>query len=114
MCAFLHSLRVGAPRDAALDIFCSLPDGGFLSRDGRIFALPVLRFPEGQPDRCIALADPGDVDSMTLFFGPAGLAAVASSQPFLPRSLPAPSANLVVSPRGVPFSSRFLPPYIVS
>jgi hypothetical protein len=111
MCAFLHSPRVGFPWDAALNTFGSLPDG-FLSGDGRIFDLPVLRLPEGRPDRCIHLADPGDADSMTIFFGPAGLAAIASSQPFLPRRPPVPSANLVVSPRGVTLSSRFLPPYI--
>ena len=111
MCAFLHSLRVGAPWTAALDIFGSLPDG-FLSDDGRIFALPALRVPGCRPDRCVHLADPGDADSLTLFFGPAGLVAIASSQPLLPRRPPAPSANLVSSPRGVSFPSRFLPSYI--
>ncbi len=39
VCTFLHTLRVGAPWHAALDIFGGLPDG-FLSVDGMIFALP--------------------------------------------------------------------------
>ncbi len=44
--------------------------------DGRVFALPALHGPLGTPDRCIALADPGDPEALTLFFGPAGPLAV--------------------------------------
>ncbi len=42
----------------------------------------------GAPDRYIALADPGDSEALTLFFGPAGLVAIASSHSLLPRTPP--------------------------
>ena len=111
LCAFFHALRVGAPWSHALDLFAGLPDG-FFSVDGRVFALPALHGPLGAPDRCIALADPGDSDALTLFFGPAGLVAIASSHSLLPRPPPSPAAGLILSPRGHTFPSRFLPSYI--
>ena len=109
--AFLHAIRVGAPWSAALDTIGNLPDG-FLSSDGRIFAVPAIRGPNGLPDRCIPLADPGDPDALTLFFAPVGLVAIASSHSLLPRAQPTPSTGLCVGARGIPFRSRFLSPYI--
>ena len=108
---FLHALRVGAPWASALDTLASLHDGHF-SADGRIFATPALLAPGGTPDRCVALADPGDVDALTLFFSPSGLVAIASSHSLLPRMPPTPTASLVLTSRGVPFATRFFPPYI--
>ena len=96
---FSYALRVGAPWSHALDLFAGLPDG-FFSVDGRVFALPALHEPLGTPDRCIALADPGDSEALTLFFGPAGLVAIASSHSLLPRPSPSPAAGLILSPRG--------------
>ena len=111
ICAFFHSLRVGAPWAHALDLFAGLPDG-HLSADGRVFATPALRGPGGAPDRRVVLSEPDSADALCLYFSPDGLVAVASSHSFLPRPSPAPSGALIASARGTAFQSRFLPPYI--
>ena len=111
MCAFLHALRVGAPWASAIDSMASLPDG-FLSLDGRFFATAAYGSPPGVPTHSFELAYPDDPDALTLFFAPGGLVAIASSHSLLPRSQPAPSTDMVISRRGVPFASRFLPSYI--
>ena len=68
ICAFFHSLRVGAPWAHALDLFAGLPDGN-LSADGRVFATPALRGPGGAPDRRVVLSEPDSADApVPLFF----------------------------------------------
>ena len=111
LCAFLHSLRIGASWDDALRLFATLPDGHF-SEDGRIFGTPALRLPGGRPTHQVQLTEPDDPDSLTLLFASESLVAVCSSHSVLPRPTPAPSAGLVHSARGPDFPSRFMPEYI--
>jgi hypothetical protein len=110
MCAFLHSLRVGAPWEHALDLIAGLSEG-HLSSDGKIFVTPALRETCILDMRMIELAKPGDPDALTLFFTTRRMVAIASSHSLRPRPLPTPSACLIVSDRGTTFPSRFLPPY---
>jgi hypothetical protein len=107
---FLHALRVGAPWALALDTFADLPCG-YLSADGRVFATRHLLDPSGHPTHHVALADADDSEALNLFFSPAGLVAVACSHTLRPKPLPSPE-GMIANPRGVPFPSRFLPPYI--
>ena len=111
LCAFLHALRVGAPWALALDAVGGLAEG-FFSPDGRIFATPALGGPHGRPDRRVDLSPPGALDALTLFFAPVGLVAIASSHSLLPRMLSSPTVELVMSRRGAPFATSFLPAYI--
>jgi hypothetical protein len=108
LCAFLHTLRIGAPWQHALHFFADLPLGHF-SADGRIFATPALL--DSAPDRCVPLGAPDDPDTLTLFFAQSALVAIASAQSLLPRPAPTPSSGLVSSARGTVFASRFMPPY---
>jgi hypothetical protein len=107
LCAFLHTLRIGAPWQHALHFFADLPLGHF-SACGRIFA--TLALLHSAPDRCVPLAAPDDPDALTLFFAKSALVAIASSQSLLPRNAPTPSSGLVTSARGTVFASRFMPP----
>ncbi len=107
---FLHALRAGAPWVPALDTFADFPSG-YLSADGRVFAIRHQRAPSGRPTHYVALAEPDASEALTLFFAPAGLVAVACSQTLRPKPLPPPE-GMIVSTRGDPLSSRFLPPYI--
>ena len=111
LCAFLHSIRTGAPWDAALDLFAGLPDG-FFSTDGRVFATPALRFPGDDLTHFVPLTEPNDRDALTLFFASSTLVAICSSHSLLQRPQPTPSTGLVRSARGYDFPSRFLPEYI--
>ena len=52
------------------------------------------------------------MDALTLFFAPAGLVVIASSHSLLPRLLSSPTVELVMSRRGAPFATSFLPAYI--
>ena len=111
LCAFLHSIRTGAPWDAALDLFAGLPDG-FFSTDGRVFATPALRFPGDDLTHFVPLTEPNDRDALTLFFASSTLVAICSSHSLLQRPQPTPSTGLIRSARGYDFPSRFLPEYI--
>ncbi len=108
--AFLHALRVGAPWAFALDTFADLPCG-YISTDGRIFATRHLLAPSGRPTHHVAPAEPDASEALTLFFAQTGLVAVACSHTLRPKPLPSPD-GMVVSTRGTPFPSRFLPDYI--
>jgi hypothetical protein len=56
---------------------------GYFSADGRVFATPHLRLPDGLPDGCVPLAAPDNHDALTLFFARSSLVAIASSQSLL-------------------------------
>jgi hypothetical protein len=66
--------------------------------------------------RTAASRSPDDFEALTLFFARHDLVPIASSHYLLPRLPPAPTAGLVdevvVSARGQPFQSRFMPSYI--
>ena len=93
LCAFLHSLRVGASWHDALRLFATLPDGHF-SKDGRIFGTPALRLPGGCPTHQVQLTEPDGPDSLTLLFASESLVAICSSRSVLPRPTPDRKSNV--------------------
>jgi hypothetical protein len=103
---FLHALRAGAPWAPALDTFADLPPG-YLSADGRVFATPHLRAPSGRPRRPHRTRRPRGPHPLFR----AGGVGCCGLLPHAPRPLPPPE-GMIVSKRGAPFPSRFLPPYI--